>query len=210
MSKDRLSNRLPSDGKAEDVFRPITIEELHEDFRGFRTVETITYREEGRDYSATREMVLSRRAAAVIAWDPKLERLVLVRQFRLGSQMGLGAGFCTEVVAGLIEDGMSAEQTAEAELREEAGLDAKRTTFMFSFMTTPGVTDEVIDMFYCEVDASDLTEEGGLEEETEQTFPFTITLADALGAIDTGGITNAIAMLGILRFDRMKDALDPA
>ncbi len=199
--------RLPSDGNAEDTFRAITVEEHHEDFRGFRTVETITYREEGRDVSVTREMVLAHRAVAVIAWDPALERLVLIRQFRLGSQMGLGAGFCTEVVAGLIEDGMNAEQTAIAELREEAGLTARRTEFMFSFMTTPGITDEVIDFFYCEVDASDLADEGGVEEETEQTFPFTITLDDALAAIDTNGITNSIAMLGILRFDRMKDAL---
>ncbi len=201
---------LPSDGKAEDTFRPITVEEHHEDFRGFRTVETITYREEGRDISATREMVLAHRAVAVIAWDPKLERLILIRQFRLGSQMGLGAGFCTEVVAGLIDGDLTPEHTAEAELREEAGLEPLKTRFMFSFMTTPGITDEVIDFFYCEVDASNLAEEGGLEEEAEQTFPFTITLEDALAAIDASDITNAIAMLGILRFHRMKDTLEAA
>ena len=196
---------LPSDGLIEDRPHAIGIEEEKLSFSGFRNVETITYSESDGRLQATREIVRARRAVGVIAFDPVLDRLVLIRQFRLAAQMGTGQGFCTEIVAGLIEDGRDGAQTARAELREEAGLEAKSCQHLFSFLTSPGMTDEVLEVFCCRVDAAHLPERGGLDEETEETFPFTCTLEEALAAIDTNAISHGIAMLALLRFSRMKD-----
>lgn len=193
---------LESDVDARDDFLAVDTLNVENSFEGFRRVETITYREEESRLEARREIVVAHRAVAVIAYDPKLRRLVLIRQFRIGAQMANSKGFCVEVVAGLIDPGETAESTAIRELKEEAGLQAQRVEKICQFLTTPGLSDEMIDLYYAEVDASDLVHTAGLDGETEQTFPFTISLASALKAMDDNLFFNGIAMIALMRFER--------
>jgi len=198
---------LKSDGVAYDVPLDIDVLSRTSDHEGFRNVETITYRERESRMEAKREIVIAQQAVAVLVFDPKLDRLVLIRQFRLGAQLAHGRGFCSEVVAGLIDPGEEPEVSAVRELEEEAGLKALRVEKLCSFLTTPGVADELLHLYYIEVDATDLASESGIGSETEQTFPFTLTLEDALAAIDEGRITNGIAMIAIYQFARHRDRL---
>lgn len=198
---------LASDGRPDDAPLEIEILKRGTDFEGFRKVETIVYRENESGIKAKREIIASPHAVAVIAFDPKLDRIVMIRQFRIGAQMAHGRGFCTEVVAGLIDPGEEPETTAVRELEEEAGLKALRVEKLCSFLTTPGLTDELLHLYYIEVDASDLASESGVGSETEQTFPFTLTLENALAAIDEGRITNGIAMIAVYQFARHRERL---
>ena len=171
-------------------------------YDGFRDVDIIRYREPDRpDQEIRREIMRAHDAVAVIAWDPKLERLVLIRQFRVAAHVANGRGMTVEVVAGLVENG-DEEATVHAELSEEAGLTAMRVTRFAHMLTSPGMVDERISFWFATVDASSLIERGGLEEETEETFPFTCTLDEALSAIDEGRIENGIAMFALLWFAR--------
>jgi len=198
---------LKSDGVADDVPLDVEVLERSLDYEGFRKVETITYRESEPGIEVKREIVIAQHAVAVVAFDPKLDRLVMIRQFRIGAQLAHGRGFCTEVVAGLIDPGEEPETSAIRELEEEAGLIANRVEKLGAFLTTPGIVDELLHLYYVEVDASDLSAESGVGSETEQTFPFTLTLEDALAAIDDGRITNGIAMIAIFQFARHRGRL---
>ncbi len=198
---------LKSDGVAQDLPLDIDVLSITKDFQGFRKVETIAYRERESGIEASREIVVAQHAVAVVAFDPDLDRLVMIRQFRIGAQMAHGRGFCTEVVAGLIDPGEEPETTAARELKEESGLEAKRVEKLGSFLTTPGLADELLHLYYAEVDASDLAAESGVGSETEQTFPFTLTLDEALAAIDDGRLTNGIAMIALFQFERHRDRL---
>lgn len=198
---------LKSDGVVEDVPRDVDVLSTSLDFEGFRKAETITYRELESGIEARREIVVAQHAVAVIAFDPSLDRLVMIRQFRIGAQMAHGRGFCTEVVAGLIDPGEEPETTAVRELEEESGLEAKRVEKLGSFLTSPGMTDELLHLYYIEVDASNLATESGIGSETEQTFPFTVTLDDALASIDDGRLTNGIAMIALFQFARHRNRL---
>ncbi|MEO1397841.1 MAG: NUDIX hydrolase, partial [Pseudomonadota bacterium] len=151
------------DGPIADVFLPVDITAETTDHQGFRTVTTTHYRETESGLEARRELVRTHKAVAVVVYDPTLDRLVMIKQFRLGAQLAMGRGFCVEVVAGLIDPGETPEETAVRELKEEAGLDALRVEHLCSFLTTPGLTDEVIHLFYAQVDASDLAAVAGVE-----------------------------------------------
>ncbi len=193
---------MPLQTCIDDVSLDVEILEERNEFEGFRKVRTYRYRETVSGTEARREIVVGAPAVAVVAYDPRLERLVMIRQFRLGAQMGTGRGFCAEIAAGLIDPGETALSTAERELEEEVGLKPLKLEKLCDFLTTPGLSNEVIHLFYAEVDASNLAKVAGLESETEETFPFTLTLDEALDAIDDGRITNGIAQLGIFWFAR--------
>ncbi len=91
---------------------------------------------------AQREIVRHKPAAAVIAFTDDL-KIVLVRQYRVS------IGKTTlEIPAGLREaddnDGMI---TAKRELEEETGLQSDNWRFVTSFYSTPGFTDEFLEIY---------------------------------------------------------------
>ena len=197
-----------SDGLAiADTHRAVTVEETRLDLDGFRRVETIFYREDGSGLRARRELVRAQEAVAVVIRDPATDRMVLIRQYRHGATLAQGRGFCVELVAGLIDEGEDPAETARRETMEESGLAVTRMEHLTTFMTTPGLADEVLHVFYAEADAGDLTDRAGAEEESEETLPFTCTLDEALRAIDTGAVGNGILMVALLMYARRRDAL---
>ena len=196
-----------SNDAVEDTHLPITIEQEEQLYSGFRQVHTYTYRENQSGFSARREIVSAHHAVAVVAYDPTLDKLVMIRQFRIGAQLGTGKGLSVELAAGLIDPGEDPQTAAERELLEETGLQSRNVKPMCQFLTTPGLTDEVLHIFYAEVDAQYLTEEAGHAGESEQTFPFTLTLEQALAAVDSNAIYNGIVMTGLMWFARNRDQL---
>lgn len=197
--------KIPTDVK--DVHLPITINNQKEVYRGFRRLDLIEYEEDESGLRAKRELVQGQHAVAVVVYDPKLERLVMIRQFRLGAQLGTGHGFTCEIVAGMIDEGEPPIETARRELTEETGLVASHLEPLCQFLTTPGLTSEVVHLFYAEVDASNLATSAGAENESEQTFPFLLTYEEAMEAVDQNDVYNGIVMLGLMWFARHRDKL---
>jgi len=195
------------DQAVEDTHLPVTVLDESNDHEGFRKVVTYRYREDESGLEAKREIVVAQSAVAVIAYDAALEKLVMIRQFRFGAQLTTGRGMSVEVVAGLIDEGEDAESTVIRELKEESGLDAKSIRHCCSFLTTPGMSNEMIHLYFAHVDASELVGEAGEESETEQTFPFLLTLDDAMSAVDENRITNVIAMFALMWFERHQKTL---
>src|SRR6476646_4204193 len=62
-------------------------------------------------------------AVAVLLYDPDLDRIVLVEQFRLAALYGGRSPWQLEAVAGLIDTDETPEEVACREVREEANLD---------------------------------------------------------------------------------------
>lgn len=174
-------------------------EALHDGFRDLRLIE---YYDRQSGIRAKRELVVSPHAVAVVAYDPRLDKLVMIRQFRYGAQLGTGKGMTAEIPAGMIDEGESPEQAAKRELQEEAGIEAETLVALCQFLTTPGLTNEVVHIFVAEVDARNLASKAGRADETEETFPFLVSLEEAFKAAQTNRINNGIVMLGLFWFER--------
>lgn len=91
---------------------------------------------------AEREIVRHDDAAAVIAFTEE-QKLILVRQYRVS------IGKTTlELPAGLKEDGDNdGLVTAKRELEEETGFQSDNWRFVTSFYSTPGFTDEFLEIY---------------------------------------------------------------
>lgn len=154
----------------------------------------ITYRYTG---SNGKTEVLKREAydrdngAAILLFDPKRERVVLVRQFRVPAYVNGHDGWLLEVPAGLL-DGDHPEEAIRREAMEETGYRVEQVTHLFKAFMSPGSVTETLDFFVADIDVDTRAETGGgLEEEHEDIEVLDLPLDDALAMIATGEIMDA-------------------
>jgi ADP-ribose pyrophosphatase len=136
------------------------------------------------------EMVRHRGAAAVLPLVEPAERcdggtaigVVLLKQYRHAA-----GGVIWEVPAGKLDGGESPEICARRELREEAGVEADRLQHLTTLLTTPGFTDERIDLFV----ATGLSFGASSPEGHEFIEVHVLDLERALEMVDAGDIADA-------------------
>lgn len=145
----------------------------------------------------SRDVIRVGRVAGVLCVDPERNVLVLIRQFRLSAHLATGRGELVEIVAGRVERGEDSAEAAVRECREEIGLAPYHLEPLFTFLPTPGVTDESCDLFLGLVDASNVPERAGAASEHEVTRPFTVTVDEALTLLAPGRSTNAYLLLAL-------------
>lgn len=96
-----------------------------------------------------------RRAVAVLAWDPNVDRVVLVEQFRTGAWMAATderspapvAAWMLEVIAGCVDHDEDPVETVRRELAEEAGCEAEALIRVASFCPDPEASAAVMTLY---------------------------------------------------------------
>ncbi len=151
--------------------------------------------------STRRELLEGGRVVGVIAYDPGRGRLVLIRQYRLAAHLANGLGEMIELPAGGVEAGEDDDAAARRELLEETGLTARVLEPAYSFLPTPGLTNEFATIFLALVDAGSMAERAGVDDD-EDIRPFLASPHEALAAVDAGLIHNGFAISALLWFAR--------
>lgn len=154
-----------------------------------------------------REVFLRRPAVAVLPYDPREDCIVLVQQIRVPIFIEGGNPWSVEVVAGLIEDGETAESVAHRELLEEAGCTALDLVPINRFFPSPGGCTETVEMFCARIDSAGIGGIHGVDVEGEDIFCFRIRFEEALALADSGRITNGITLLALNWLWRKRDEL---
>lgn len=146
------------------------------------------------DWGVERAREVIRHPGAVVI-VPLLEggRVALIRNFRLA----VGATIW-ELPAGTLEPGEPPERCAARELVEEAGYRAGRIEPLGTFLTTPGMTDELMHAFA----ATDLRHVGQALEDGEEIEVVVKSQDEALDMIDRGELNDAKSMLALLLAER--------
>ncbi len=116
-------------------------------------------------------------------------RILLVRQFRYP----IGK-FILELPAGKLDSGQPPLETMARELEEEIGYQAGSLTYLCSFYTTPGISDELIHFFI----ARRLTPCPQRLEEGEHITVEAYSQEECLEMMRTGEIRDGKTILGIL------------
>jgi ADP-ribose pyrophosphatase len=158
---------------------------------GFRPYERYRFLRGGEDGTPRAlDILRAGPAAAVLPLDMSRREIVLLQQFRLAAQLATGNGHLVEIVAGHVEANEKPFETARRECVEEIGVAPDPLIELFSYFTSPGISDEVITLFLGIVDASRVPARAGLATEHEETVLMRVPIDAALGAVAGGTVHN--------------------
>lgn len=154
-----------------------------------------------RDYVAPirREVLECSDSVAVLVHAPEAAGFLLCREFRTGAFFNAGGDdpFVWQCVAGMIDKGRSPEETARAELHEEAGLEAVTLTKIGAAYSSPGRITEKTHLFMAEVAGVPETGLFGLPEEGEEISTHLIPRLEAFRMMDAGEIMDSMTLLAL-------------
>ena len=130
-------------------------------------------------------------AVGVVAVTPNNE-IILVSQYRSTFD-----DYVLEIPAGMRDVlGEDPARTAWRELAEETGYVPKTVEYLGSCLSSPGITDSVLELFFArDVVAGGSAPEGPEEQEMKVLV---IPFSEALSMVDRGELTDAKSAVGIL------------
>ena len=164
---------------------------------GFRRYERLRVCRSGENVPRPLDVLRSGPAAAVLPIDPGRDEVVLLRQFRLAAHLANGRGNLVEIVAGHVEADEQPAEAARRECVEEIGVAPGLLVELFTYLTSPGMSDEEITLFLGIVDASGVPERAGAAAEHEETVPMRVPIDAALAALAAGTVRNGPLIIAL-------------
>ncbi len=145
----------------------------------------------------TRELLLRPRAVGVLLFDPVLEKVVLVRQIRIGMLDEGQDPWLLELVAGMVEPGEQPQEVAARESLEEADLAPKNLVQISEYYNSPGISNERITLFCGRVDSAGAGGVFGLADEHEDIEVVVLDVEEAVSLVEAGKIHNAMTIIAL-------------
>lgn len=146
-----------------------------------------------------RERLEGHSAVSVLLFDPDMDRLVLVEQFRIGAVGTKDEPWLVETIGGYLEPGESPEQVAVRETLEEAGLEIHTLRMIGDFYVCPGTSSERIYLYIGLVDSSEAEGIYGLPHEGEEMRVLTMSVDEArrelFGRLNSTSVVMAVQWL---------------
>jgi len=167
---------------------------------------TIDYRRrDGRHETQIRQVYDRGDGAAILPYDPKRGRVLLVRQFRMPAYVTGEPGMLIEACAGLL-DKQDPESCIRKEAEEELGYRIGQPRLVFAPYTSPGSVSERLYCFLAEYSPADrISHGGGSEHEGEDIEVLELDGTQAFAMITDGRIIDAktIMLLQYVRLEKL-------
>lgn len=169
--------------------------------RGWGKLERFTFRHRRFDGGwsdlVTRDMYTIGEVAMVIPYDPALDAVLLIEQFRACGLVWGEATWLFEAVAGIIDAGETPVEVARREALEEAGCTIADPILITTAYSSPGGYGERSHIYVAKADLSGVGGIHGLAHEHEDIRATVVPLAEALAATGDGRIRDAKTFLMI-------------
>jgi|TARA_B110000902_G_scaffold73134_1_gene86336 ADP-ribose pyrophosphatase len=176
-------------------------------FKGFYQLNTLALRHKlflgGWSKTVSRELFKRHDAVGVLLYDPLLDAVALVEQFRIGvfgsdvARKNHQSPWILELVAGLIDKEEVPAEVARREAFEESGIIVEDIEPVGEYYSSPGGSNEY---FYSFIGRADLTHAGGihgLENEGEDIKVHLIQLDELWSKLDQGVLINAHTLIAV-------------
>ncbi len=155
----------------------------------------------------TREMLDRHHAAAVLPYDPVRDELVLIEQFRIGAAEDATGPWVMEIIAGLLEPGETAEQLVHREAMEEAGCVIFDVMPVHRYYSSPGSSNEQIQIYFARTETEGLGGIHGIDEEGEDIRVHVVSSDTAFDWLDQGRIDSALPIIALQWFRLNRDKI---
>lgn len=154
-----------------------------------------------------REVFERSSAVAIFPYDPVLDKVILIEQFRVGSLSDPESPWLIEIPAGIIEPDENPDEVAHREAMEETGCTLLELQPIVKYFVSPGASNEFLHLYYGRVDASNIDGIHGLTHEHEDIRVLNISSEQAFYLMDQGKIKNAPTLIGLLWLQKHKKKL---
>jgi len=155
------------------------------------------------DYSEviTREIFERGDAVVVMPYDKKLDKVLLIEQFRPGALRGDDSPWLLEFIAGMFDENESPTEVAIREAKEEADLVLCNSDLqpIMQYLSSPGGMSERIHLYLAGFDSNKINDGAihGLAEENEDILLHLVSRHQAMELLAQGKITNAATIVGL-------------
>jgi ADP-ribose pyrophosphatase len=188
----------------ERMFTGSDVEILHRElvYDGFLKIEKFRLRcrifEGGWSPVFFREVLHREQGVGILLYDPHLDKVLLVEQFRIGCLEDSRNGpWALELVAGLLEPGETPESVAIREAEEESGVSVTRLLPVVEYYNSPGGSSEKLTVFCAGFNATVAGGIFGLPGEAENIRTVILDRQVAMDAIGSGRINNAMSIIAL-------------
>ena len=144
-----------------------------------------------------RELLDRGQAAAVLPYDPVRDEVVLIEQFRIGACDDPSGPWLVETIAGLVEPGEPVEDLIHREAMEEAGCTVSDLLHIFHYYSSPGGSNEEIDLYIARTDSTEIGGIHGLDHEGEDIRVQVMKSDAAFELLAQGRIDSAMPIIAL-------------
>jgi ADP-ribose pyrophosphatase len=174
--------------------------EIHDDekvYKGFLKVHKQIIQHEsfsGGDMIVTREVIKGNNAVGLILYDSILKKVLLIRQFRVGS-----FDWMLEIVAGLNDKNENEIDLVIREAKEEAGVDVKQITKVVEYFVNPGNSTDKVTIYAGLFDSTKVVDNSvhGLEIEGEDIRIELYTINEIKKMMKNGLLNSAMTIISM-------------
>jgi ADP-ribose pyrophosphatase len=145
-----------------------------------------------------REVLERYSAAGVLPYDPVLDRVILIEQFRPGSIADPKSPWLIEIPAGILVDDAKPHDVAYSEAFEEAGCKLISLHPIMEYFVSPGGSNEYINLYCGRIDATGINGIHGLKHEHEDIRVINISADEAFDHLYQGHIKTNPAIIALL------------
>ena len=173
-------------------------------YQGFFSLKEInfTHKKHNGDWTPIikREIFGGANVSGVLPYDPIKKKILLLRQFRVGSIKRNHDPMMLEIVAGMIDENETPADAAKRECLEETGEKVKKLTSIYSYYPSPGSSESYYHSYLAEIDAFEGERFFGQENEHEDILVKSYSITEVRSFLKEKKIINALSILALQWF----------
>lgn len=145
----------------------------------------------------SREILERQAAVGILPYDPVLDQIILIEQFRAGALANPQSPWLVEIIAGIIDSDETPKAVAFREAQEEAGCEILDIFPICEYFVSPGGSNEFMTLYCGHIDASNAGGIFGLQDEGEDIRAFTLSADEAFILLQEGKIKTPPAIISL-------------
>ena len=147
-----------------------------------------------------REIFGGANVSALLPYDPIKDEIILLQQFRTGVISRYDDELLYEIVAGMIDENETPEESAKRECIEETGCIVKKIIPIQNYFPAPGSSESFYHVFLGEIDSIDGKKIMGLKSENEDILVKSFKINDVKKMLDEKKIKNSLTLVALQWF----------
>ncbi len=147
-----------------------------------------------------REIFSGANVSTLLPYDPQRDEIILIKQIRAGVLSRYDDDYLHEIVAGIVDKGENAEDTAKRECYEETGCKVEKIVHIQNYFPAPGSSESYYHLHLGEVNSFNGERIRGLESENENILVKPYKVDNVRKMLKDGIITNGLTLIALQWF----------